>query len=418
MAMTQARAKQASKAIAAIFATQGVVGVTTIPRIPELIDQIGADFGIWGLISGLAGLGGMFGLLLTAPIISRVGTKKAIVFGGVGQALMVMSLVWAHNPAIYLLLTAFGALSGSMLNIGINSQSVALQKAMNKVIIGRFHAAWSIGATSSAILSGILATFMPLSLHLLLVPALGVLSLIYFGRELLVSAEDGHGAGQKAAKKASFISMPGQVWILAGGLFTGVFGELAMMDWSAVFAKNVMLLDAGRGAIPYAAFSAAMIIGRMSINKLGNRWHISSVARIAGIMGGTSLIFGVLFGTMAESIGSDLSLTLVVIFFFIAGLGSAPMVPSFFSAAGYVKGLNTAQVLARMSFMNSIAVMGAKYAMGAIALKAGLAIAFIFPIATYFAAGLLAGVVAKRAKASDALNAAYPATGAMSLLDD
>ena len=94
------------------------------------------------------------------------------------------------------------------------------------------------------------------------------------------------------------------------------------------------------------------------------------------------------------------------------------MVPSFFSAAGYVKGLNTAQVLARMSFMNSVAIIGAKYLMGALALNAGLTLAFAFPALTFLAAGLLAGVVAKRAKASDALNAAYPATGAMSLIQD
>jgi ABC-type multidrug transport system permease subunit len=161
-----------------------------------------------------------------------------------------------------------------------------------------------------------------------------------------------------------------------------------------------------------------MIIGRLSINKLGKKWHISSVARVAGLVGGTSLAIGVFLGSSLVATNQDVALVLVVIFFFIAGLGSAPMVPSFFSAAGYVKGLNTAQVLARMSFMNSVAIIGAKYLMGALALNAGLTLAFIFPALTFLAAGLLAGVVAKRAKASDALNAAYPATGAMSLIQD
>ena len=418
MAMTKARAKQANNAIAAIFFIQGIVGVTQIPRIPELIEQVGADFGIWGLISGLAGLGGMLGLLYTSRLIARFGTKNVTIAGGSVQALFVMALIFAHNPITYLIFTALGALSGSTLNISINSQSVALQKALNRVIIGRFHASWSIGATISAILSGFLATFMPLWLHLILIPGLGIFALLIFGQKLLVASEDGHGAGQAASKKTSFLKMPGQVWLLAAGLFTGVFGELAMMDWSAVFAKKVLLLDAGRGAIPYAAFSAAMIIGRMSINKLGNKWHISSVARVAGLIGGASLAIGVFLSSAFVSSNQDAALVLVVIFFFIAGLGSAPMVPSFFSAAGYVKGLNTAQVLARMSFMNSVAIIGAKYLMGALALNAGLTLAFTFPALTFLAAGLLAGVVAKRAKASDALNAAYPATGAMSLIQD
>ncbi|MEY4437452.1 MAG: hypothetical protein RL100_916 [Actinomycetota bacterium] len=418
MAMTKARANKAQFAITSIFFIQGIVGTTQIPRIPELIDQVGANFGVWGLITGLAGLGGMLGLLLTQPLISRFGTKNVTIVGGIGQALMTMALIFAHDPISFFLFSALGAISGSTLNIGINSQSVALQKAMNRVIIGRFHAAWSIGATISAILSGILATFMPLWLHLILIPSAGIVSLYVFGRGLLVASEDGHGAGQTASKKASFIKMPGQVWLLAGGLFTGVFGELAMMDWSAVYAKTVLLLDAGRGAIPYAAFSAAMILGRLSINKLGKKWHISSVSRISGFMGAISLALGIYLGTTIAPINQELALSLVAICFFFTGLGAAPMVPSFFSAAGYVKGLNTAQVLARMSFINSITVMGAKWVMGALALKVGLAMAFVFPMVTFVAAAILAGIVAKRAKSSDALNAAYPTTGAMGLLDD
>lgn len=418
MALTKKRAQQANNAITAIFLIQGIVSITLIPRVPEIIEQVGADFGIWGLITGLSGLGGMLGLLFTAQLIARFGTKTVTIAGGVGSSLMVAALIWAHDPISYLLFTSIGALCGSTLNIALNSQAVALQKAMNRVIIGRFHAAWSIGATISAVLSGVLATFMPLWLHLLLVPAAGIALQIIFGRGLLVAAEDGHGAGQKAAKKNSFLKMPGQVWILAGGLFTSVFGELVMMDWSAVFAKEAMLLDAGRGAIPFAAFSAAMIMGRLVLNKLGNRWHLSSVARVAGLLAGTALAIGIFFGSMTTVLGQEVTLVFVVIFFFMAGLGAAPMVPSFFSAAGYVKGLNTAQVLARMSFMNQIAIMGAKYVMGALALNVGIALAFVFPALTFLIAGLLAGIVAKRAKSSDALNAAYPATGAMVLLDD
>jgi predicted MFS family arabinose efflux permease len=418
MALTAARANQARNAITAIFAIQGVVGVTQIPRIPELIEQVGADFGIWGLITGLAGLGGMLGLLFTSKLIAVFGTKNVTIVGGSVQALFTVALIFAHDPMAYLIFTALGALSGSTLNISINSQSVALQKAMNRVIIGRFHASWSIGATASAVLSGILATFMPLWLHLLIVPTIGIFALIILGRNLLRSEEDGHGSGQPSAKKSSFFKMPNQVWLLSAGLFTGIFGELALMDWSAVYSKTVLSLDAGRGAIPYAAFSLAMIIGRLSINKLGNKWHISSVARVASMLAGVSLGLGVLFGAVIAPTNQELALVIVSVFFFFTGLGSAPMVPSFFSAAGYVKGLNTAQVLARMSFMNSVAIIGAKYLMGVLALNVGLAMAFAFPMVLFFIAGILAGMVAKRAKASETMASAYPTTGAMSITED
>jgi hypothetical protein len=56
--------------------------------------------------------------------------------------------------------------------------------------------------------------------------------------------------------------------------------------------------------------------------------------------------------------------------------------------------------------------------MGALALNAGLTLAFVFPVITCLLAGALAGMVAKRAKASETLAAAYPATGAMSLIEE
>jgi hypothetical protein len=48
----------------------------------------------------------------------------------------------------------------------------------------------------------------------------------------------------------------------------------------------------------------------------------------------------------------------------------------------------------------------------------GLALAFIFPIFMCLIAGIIAGMVAKRAKVGDALAAAYPATGAMAIAED
>jgi hypothetical protein len=71
-----------------------------------------------------------------------------------------------------------------------------------------------------------------------------------------------------------------------------------------------------------------------------------------------------------------------------------------------------------MSFMNSVAIIGAKYLMGVLALNVGLAMAFAFPMVLFFIAGILAGMVAKRAKASETLASAYPTTGAMSITED
>jgi predicted MFS family arabinose efflux permease len=416
LALTAARAKSAQQALIAIFFIQGIVGLTYIPRIPELIKNINVEFATWGLIVGVAGLGALLGLLFTNRFISKFGTRRVVIFGAAFQSLFIATLGLIHDPILFFVASAAMNFAGATVNIALNSQTVALQKALNKVVIGRFHAAWSIGAAASTGLSAVLVTFMPLWLHLLLIPGIGIACLFYFGRGLLLSSEDGHGDKRTVVNKIPFLKSPPQVWLLAAGLFTGVFTELALMDWSSVYAKTELGLSLGLAAIPFTAFSSAMIVGRLLIGRLTKKRHISELARVAGIFGSVCLVSAVVLGALLRDSNETLALIVVSILFVGVGLGSASMVPSFFSGAGYVKGLNTAQVLARMSLVNQVLIMLAKIAMGGLAQGVGLSIAFLLPTITLFAAGVIAGVVAKRARHNEAASNAFPPTGAMGII--
>lgn len=416
--ISASRGRSAQIAIVATFFTQGAISTTQIPRIPELIQQIGVNFSAWGLIIGLSGLGSLLGLTMANRFINRFGAKKVILFGSVIASVMIMTLGFATNPIIFFVFQAGMAFAMSCFNIALNSQSVVLQKALNRTIIGRFHAAWSIGATASAAVSGVLASFMPLWLHLLLVPGLAIVAFVLVGRNLLTDEEGEAADSHKAAKKIPFFKSPPQVWLLASGLFASVFPELVMMDWSAVFAKQELGLTAGLGAIPYAAFTGAMIIGRLLIGRLTNRWHISELSKWGGIFGAVAFGAGVFLGPLIAQQDVYLGLAVTAFLWALFGFGLAPMVPSFFSAAGYVKGLNTAQTLARMSLANSVVVIGAKIAMGAVAEGVSLTVAFIMPIIMLFVAGWLAGVVAKRSKRSEAVANAFPLTGPIGVVEN
>jgi uncharacterized membrane protein (DUF485 family) len=86
------------------------------------------------------------------------------------------------------------------------------------------------------------------------------------------------------------------------------------------------------------------------------------------------------------------------VFFAIAGLGISSMVPGFFSAAGNVEGLSTAQALSRMLLLNTIVVIFAKMLMGSLIDASSLPLAMIFPIATFAIAAVIAGIVANKHK--------------------
>jgi hypothetical protein len=329
-----------------------------------------------------------------------------------------MSLAWAPNGLVFFVFQTVMMFSMSFFNIAINSQSVMLQKRVKKVIIGKFHAAWSIGAGASAALSGIMASFVSLQIHLFMVPLICLVVFQVYVRSMLSPEEDGHKEEKQASKKVPFFRSPNQLWLLALGLFTGVFLELVMMDWSALFSQEVMLLSPTLGAVPFASFMLAMIGGRLLITKATEKHHISELSKWGGIYGSIMMALGVIIAPPLVEQNQILALVVLSVFWALGGFGLAPLVPSFFGAAGHVTGLTTSQALARMSLLNSLAVIGAKVVMGGLAESVGLQIAFVLPIVLMFIAGILSGKLAKQAKRKEAVENAFPITGSLTVIDE
>ena len=418
MNLTPERLKSAQTALSVFFFTQGFVSITYIPRIPEIIEQIGVSFAAWGLIVGLSGIGSLLPLLVANRLIGRFGTRPIIHLSSIFIVVSIMSLAWAFNGWVFFLFQTIMMFSMSFFNIAINSQSVMLQKRVKQVIIGKFHAAWSIGAGVSAALSGIMASFVSLQLHLFIVPAICLIAFQIYVRSMLAPAEDGHKEEKQASKKVPFFKSPNQLWLLALGLFTGVFMEMVMMDWSALFAKDVLLLSPTLGAVPYAAFMLAMITGRLLITRATKKYHISDLSKWGGIYGSIMMALGLVLAPPLVAENPILALIVLSVFWALGGLGLAPIVPSFFGAAGHVSGLTTSQALARMSLLNSLAVIGAKVAMGGLAEGVGLQIAFVLPIVLMFISGILSGRLAKQAKRKEAVENAFPITGSLTVIDE
>ncbi len=418
MPLPPARLKSAQTALAVFFFTQGFVAITFIPRIPEIIEQIGVSFAVWGLIIGFAGIGSLLPLLVANRLVGRFGTRPIINLSSVFIVLSVMSLAWAPNGLVFFLFQTVMMFSMSFFNIAINAQSVMLQKRVKQVIIGKFHAAWSIGAGASAALSGIMASFVSLQIHLFVVPLLCLVVFQVYVRSMLSPEEDGHKEEKQASKKVPFLKSPNQLWLLALGLFTGVFLELVMMDWSALFSQQVMLLSPTLGAVPFATFMIAMIAGRLLITKATEKYHISELSKWGGIYGSVMMALGLVIAPPLVEVNQVLALAVLSFFWALGGFGLAPLVPSFFGAAGHVNGLTTSQALARMSLLNSLAVIGAKVVMGGLAEGVGLQVAFILPIILMFIAGILSGRLAKQAKRKEAVENAFPITGSLTVIDE
>jgi MFS family permease len=404
--ITDERAKTAQLALMVIFFTQGFATLSWMPRIPEFIDNLQVSKELWGAIIGFGGVGSLIPLLFTSRLVIRYGTTPIIKFSSFAMVAMLLVLPYPTQWWLFLVFNFMLSFAISVFNIALNSQAVMFQKRVNKVLLGSFHGSWSIGAAASAGVSSIIAAFTPLELQMFLMSMLCLVLFVWAARHMVQPAESDAVDRDVPSERISWLKTPPFLWLLAVGGFMGMWPELVLMDWSSVYAKEVLNLDPSRAAWPYTIFVIAMIVGRFSITRLTEKYNVARLSQVGGIFGSIALALAIYLSATLADVNQNLALFLLCVFFAIAGLGISSMVPGFFSMAGNVEGLSTAQALSRLLLFNTIVVIFAKMAMGSLIDASSLPLAMIFPIATFVIAGIISGIVANRFK-KIALNRDY-----------
>ena len=377
--LSASRARKAMVGIIAGFFIQGFMAVAWVPRIPEIIDNIDVPFSAWGLIVGLAGVGSLIPLLFASKLVNRFGSRPLLQISFVVACLSFGCFGFIHNPLIFFVALFSQNFAYGVYNIVINAHSVVFQDRIGRVILGRFHASWSIGAALSALLTGIFATFVPLPTYLALAAAVSGILCLSGSSLILGPREDGHEQEQKRASSVPLLKTPGYVLVLALGLFFAVLPEAIVIDWSAIFSKKVLHLAPALQGAPYSLFVIAMIVGRLALGRLSRRRHLSRIGQLAAILGAVSLTIAVTVGTVLANISPMLALAVTAVFWILTGLGAGPQVPAIFSNGGTVETMTTAQAMSRMSLMNSLLILLAKVLMGAMA--QGIAVESVFLLA-------------------------------------
>jgi hypothetical protein len=410
-----ARLRQGQIGMVIVFATLGHLALSTVAWVPTFINRLEVDFATWGLIIGFSIVGSILPLTFASRLIMRFGTRVLIRVGSIMGVLALLSLLLTISPIIWYLCNTFFAFSMSLLGISVNTHAVMLQRLIGRNVIGRFHAGWSIGAVAAAITGSLSVSFISLELFLILVAVSSLISMEFGIRKLIPASHDHDIAERVPRADRKREKTPPIVWLLALGLFAGVFPEIVIIDWSAVFARDVMQLEPGLQAVPFGAFMVGMVIGRLAMTRITKRLHPSELSSWGGYFAAAVLTISVVFAPTLSAANPLLGLSFVMVFWLLLGLGMAAIAPAFSSAAGHVEGISTAKVLIRMTLASALVQIGAKALMGALAEGFSLTAAMFFPIALLVLSATIAGRVAKLAKRKD-LDNAYPMTGSIAIV--
>ncbi len=410
-----ARLRKAQIASLLVFILMGHSALSSVAWVPEFIDRLDVSFVTWGTIIGFGVIGSITPLLFASRLIMRFGARPIIRFANYGGMFFLVSLGWFNDPAIWMIFNIFFNFFMSLLGVSVNSAAVLLQKQVPKNVMGRMHAGWSLGAVLAAISGAFATVFISLELFLLLVAVVTILLFEFCLRWLLSPEEDGHIEEKAASVKRKFYQMPSQLWLLAFGLFAAVYPEVAVIDWAAVFARDVLNAELALRSIPFGVFMVGMIIGRLSMTRLAEQMHPHTLASRGALLAAVSLALAALFAAPVADTNPTFGLIFGSLLWGLAGLGLAPASPAFFSAGGHVPGVSTAWAVSRLSLFNSCVAIFAKAFMGALVEGVGLANAFFFPVILALAAAVIAEQFAKQASKRDLENA-VPPTGPISII--
>jgi len=409
------RLRKAQIAMLITFTFTGHIALSSVAWVPEFIDRLGVSFATWGTIIGFGVVGSITPLFFVSRLIMRFGPRTLIRFGNYFGAVFLVLLGLTSNPIIWFFLNMGFNFFMSILGVSVNAHSVLLQKQIKKNVIGRFHAGWSLGAVAAAMTGGLSTLFLELEQFLIIVAILNVIVFEFALRWLLSPTEDGHLEERAGVVKRKFFQVPAQLVLLAFGMIGIVFPEVAVIDWAAVFARDILDVELALRSLPFAAFMVGMIIGRLSMSRLAEKYHPNLIASRGAFLAAGVLALAAIFAPILADNSSSLALGVTMVLWLIAGLGLSPGAPTFMSAAGHVPGVSTAWAVSRLSLMSSTLQVMSKTLMGALAEGVGLSLAFFFPVTLAIISGLIAHQFAQKAKQAD-LDSVAPPTSPMPII--
>jgi MFS family permease len=387
-------------AVVAYFAMLGVANGVWLARIPAVKGNLGLSDGVLGL----ALLAAPAGLVAVVPfagrIVHRAGSRRPVLIAGTCTALVPVAIGLAPSlPALMAALFVFG-LAGGMLDVGMNSQAVLVERGAGRPLMTSFHACYSFGGLAGALLGGIFAwavispavNFTVVGLPLACVAVLA-------GRWLLPDQAGNAGDVLTLAGPADVVleeqtGDPGPhrsrmtlpLLLMALLAICSLLGEGAAEGWSAVYLRDNLGAAAGLAAVGYAGFSVAMAFGRLAGDRLAARFGPATLMRCCGLVAALGLTTALLSTGPVGAIAG----------FTIFGAGLSCTFPLLLSAAGNADPDRPAHGIARVAGLGYVGMLGGPVLIGGLASVIGLHRALAVPVLLALVVAAGAGVVTPR----------------------
>jgi MFS family permease len=366
-----------------VFLTIGIGIAVWAPLVPHAKARLGMDEGGLGTLLLALGIGALVALPLAGPLVQARGPRAVMLAAGLGFCALMPCLAMA--PTVWLMalaLALFGACMAAV-DIAMNAQAVEVERATGRTLMSGFHGAYSLGGLlgSVAMLALLAAGMAPVLAASLLGAACAVALVLRAGSMLPLA---------KGAEPPRLVLPRGRLAVIGGLCFAAFLLEGTILDWSGVFIRFELGVEAARAGLGFAALSVAMTVARLTGDAVVRRFRPLPV---------------LVTGAVCASAGFAIAATAPALPAFVAGcalvgLGVANMVPILFSAAGRMPDMAPGAAIAAAATPGYAGLLAGPVAVGWVAHATSLPLAFLLLAGMALAMVLFAGVVRPSASAA------------------
>lgn len=385
------------------FFTNGALMGTLLPHYPQIKDAFELSNAVFGLLVVAFPVGSLLTAAFAGRAIRRFGALTTATVLTV--TLAVLLAVAVSSPWLWLLFAGLllAGCADPVLDAAQNVHGLRVERALGRSVINSMHAIWSLGAVTGGLVgawtAGLGLRVGPVMVGAGLVwSSLAVLAW-WLGR--LPGTEERTPATEQHARptRAGALLLVAPVAVLA---VAGTLVEEVGNSWATLYARDVTGAAPGVAGLAYVTAYAAQFVGRITGDRLTDRFGRGEVA----VAGGVLIALGGLVVMVAPTV------LVVLAGFVLLGLGCATLVPAAFAAAHELPGLAYGTGVALVGWLMRGGFVLTSPLLGAIADRWGLRAGMVLPLL----AGVVAVVVAARlrgprqAAASGASRAGAPAT--------
>lgn len=375
------QASRARRGLWWIFGLNGFLVASWATRIPAVKDIAGLSVATLGVVLLAPAVGALVAFEVSGRAAARFGSARVTGWCALAFCALLPLVGFADHAAwsLAVALVVFGAGNGA-LDVAMNTHGVAVERSLGRPALAGMHAAFSAGGfLGAAVGAGAAAAGVGVRTHFCAVAAASAVCAALAGpwlpiseaRQLQAASTD---PALHQARRGIARIVPAPVLLLGAVAFACMLGEGAAADWSATYLRTSTHTSPGLAAVGYAGFSAAMLAGRLTGDRLRTVVRPSRLLPLSASLAALGLLAGIGAGSTAVGIAGLTAF----------GAGLALVIPIVFAAAGDLPprrtGMPAPRALARVSTLGYLGFLAGPPLVGGLASLTSLRFALVLPV--------------------------------------